>query len=273
MAVVAYSWMMLLAADDLSEIDAKLLDRRYDEVVVVTTHNAMANAADGYYFPNQSRSIPQQLAAGVRGLMLDVHRHRGRPELIHGYAALGHRPLVAGLQEIDAFLRQNRQAVVTLILENYVTAKELEQAFRDAKLLGRCHVQDPGKPWPKLREMVRRDRRLVVFTDREGGERPWLLKTWDHAWETPFAAKQVKDLSNRKNRGRGGAPLVIFNHFLTRAVGAEPLARQANEPEVLRKRLADFQQQYGRRPNFVTVDFFEIGGPVPLVAKLNGLKP
>jgi hypothetical protein len=53
---------------------AALCDRRVDEVTFVGTHNAMA-AADlpDWLFPQQERSIPGQLADGVRALLLDVH--------------------------------------------------------------------------------------------------------------------------------------------------------------------------------------------------------
>ena len=33
--------------------DRALLDRRYDQVTVLMTHNAMSNRAEGWLFPNQ----------------------------------------------------------------------------------------------------------------------------------------------------------------------------------------------------------------------------
>ena len=48
-------------------------ERRLDEVVFPTTHNSMGSPdSPRWMFPNQSASIRQQLADGIRGFMLDV---------------------------------------------------------------------------------------------------------------------------------------------------------------------------------------------------------
>jgi len=53
---------------------AELCDRRLDQVVFPTTHNAMS-AADipSWMFPSQNKGIPEQLEAGVRGFLIDAH--------------------------------------------------------------------------------------------------------------------------------------------------------------------------------------------------------
>jgi len=51
-----------------------LCDRRVDEVVFATTHNAMSNVdMPGWMFPQQNGSIQEQLQVGMRGLLIDVH--------------------------------------------------------------------------------------------------------------------------------------------------------------------------------------------------------
>jgi hypothetical protein len=53
---------------------ADLCDRRLDEVVLPATHNSMSAAArPGWFFANQTRPIPRQLADGIRLLMIDPH--------------------------------------------------------------------------------------------------------------------------------------------------------------------------------------------------------
>ena len=67
------------AALDEAEITAcnglqALCDRRLDEVVLPGTHNSMSSAdRPGWFFANQIRPIPRQLADGIRFLMLDPH--------------------------------------------------------------------------------------------------------------------------------------------------------------------------------------------------------
>ncbi len=50
----------------------ELCDRRLDQVVFPTVHNAMANAADGFLNANNGPSVEAQLSAGIRGLLIDA---------------------------------------------------------------------------------------------------------------------------------------------------------------------------------------------------------
>ncbi|MEA2194745.1 MAG: hypothetical protein QOG42_1179 [Solirubrobacteraceae bacterium] len=53
---------------------ADLCDRTLDEVTFPSTHNSMSAATEpGWLFANQNDGIPAQLAAGVRGLLIDTH--------------------------------------------------------------------------------------------------------------------------------------------------------------------------------------------------------
>jgi len=64
----------------------------------------MSNADDGWVNPNQYHGISQQLADGVRGLMLDTHYFEEQAYLCHALCQLGAQPLVDGLAEIRDFL-------------------------------------------------------------------------------------------------------------------------------------------------------------------------
>jgi hypothetical protein len=63
---------------------AALCDRRVDQVAFLATHNAMAAADEpGWFFAAQDVGISQQLADGVRALMIDTHYGISTP---HGVA-------------------------------------------------------------------------------------------------------------------------------------------------------------------------------------------
>jgi hypothetical protein len=51
----------------------ELCDRRLDRVVLPATHNAMSAPAPGKFSSQQDRPISDQLADGVRGLLIDTH--------------------------------------------------------------------------------------------------------------------------------------------------------------------------------------------------------
>lgn len=246
-----------------------LLDRRYDQAAYLVTHNAMSNRAEGWLFPNQSFGLTRQLAEGVRGLMLDVHTVNGRPYLVHNKPLLGKRPLLEGLKEIARFLKSHPQAVVTIIFESYVPSKAMRQAFRDAGLLALLHHQQRKDAWPTLKTMIKRKKQLVVFTDRGGGDWPGYHDVWSFCQETHFSVKRVADFSYRRNRGRADNGLMILNHFLTNPIASPSLARRANAASILEPRVLKCQAATRYFPNFIVVDFYEIGAARRIVKRLN----
>lgn len=250
----------------------ELCARRFDQVVYPTTHNAYSTVAEGFGAPNQMRSLTQQLRDGVRGVMLDVHDERGRPMLCHGTCLVGKRLLAEGLCDLRRFLDENPREVLTIIFESYVSAAAVEGAFRSAGLLDTVYAHPMGTPWPTLETMISTGKRLVVFTDREGGRLPWYHDVWDFAWETPFAATTPAELDTcRANRGTRGNPLFIFNHFLTAPLASPELARMVNFNPFLVNRARRCQQETNAVPNFVTIDYYELGDLFAAVRTLNGL--
>ncbi len=249
-----------------------LCDRRYDEVAVVTTHNAFANIARRYLAPNQRFDLADQLRDGVRGLMLDTYDQEGVAFLCHGDCSFGERPLIDGLRDVADFLDADPRAVVSIIFEAYITPEATEAAFTEAGLIDRLHAQVPGEPWPTLGEMIAADRRLVVFTDRPGGP-AWHHDVWAHAVETPFSVQHVDDFDCSANRGTVGHRLLILNHFITDPVAFEHRAAEANAADVLGPRALACRDAFGQQPVFVTVDFYDRGAAFAVVDQLNGLPP
>jgi len=248
-----------------------LCDRRFDEVVFATTHNAMASEEDGFVPPNHRFRLWRQLEDGVRGFMLDVHPgDDGTPLLCHGFCRLGQRPLVDGLRDLRVFLECHPTDVVAIIFESYVPEAAIEAAFAESGLLRLVHPQDTDSPWPTLRAMIAADERVVVFTDDRDARLPWHLYSYDHAWENPYAATSPDTLSCAEDRGDRSRPLWIFNHFLTAPVGRVDLAEQINHDPFFSDRIARCRADAaGDLPNFVTVDFYDVGDLFPIVDTLN----
>jgi hypothetical protein len=250
--------------------DPALCARRFDEVAYATTHNAMSNAADGWGAPNQEHGIERQLADGVRGFMLDVHDFDGAPTLCHGPCQLGQRPLVDGLRAIDRFLACNPREVVTLILESYVPAAAIAQAFDDSGLAARTRAQPLGEPWPTLASMIDADERVVVLTDAPEPDAPaWYLDQFAYAWQNPYAATSPDELSCAVDRGSSDNALFVLNHFLTNPVAMQKLAEQVNFDPFFVDRVRACEAESGRLANFITVDFYATGDLLDVVRALN----
>lgn len=249
----------------------QLCDRRFDEVAYATTHNAMSNVEDGFAGPNQQVSVVHQLEAGVRGLMLDTHYDGGVAYLCHALCALGKRPLVTTLGELRAFLESHPYEIVSIIFESYVSANDTRLAFEAAGLMPYVHSQGVSDPWPTLREMIASDRRLVVFTDNAGGTYGWYHNVWSYAFETHYSFTTPADLSCTPNRGNPANRLFILNHFLTSVFGSPTLANQINHDPLFIDRANQCAAENSSLPNFVTVDFFDIGDVLAVVDALNGV--
>ena len=248
---------------------SQLCDRAYDEVAYATTHNAYSNATDGFIGPNQEFAVPRQLSDGIRGLMLDAYILDGEVVQYHGLPDLGTYPLVTTLNEIREFMEANPREVVTLIFESYVDGDEIAGVFEEAGLVDLAHSQSTDAPWPTLGEMIEDGKRLVVFTDLDGGARDWYLPVWDFAFETNYSFAEPEDLSCDPNRGNPENSLFILNHFLTQTFGSEELAEQVNFNPLLEDRIEECALRNDRLPNFVTVDFYNIGDTLADVAALN----
>lgn len=246
-----------------------LCGRRFDRVAYATTHNGMSNADDNWIAPNQTHGIERQLRDGIRGLMLDTHEYRRDTWLCHGDCLFGKRLLADGLCAITRFLDENPGEVVTLIFESYISADQAEEAFRRSGLIDYVHAHPLGAPWPTLGEMVSRDERLVAFSAREGGARPWYHDYFAHAFENPYAARTPGELSCAVDRGSASNSLFVLNHFLTAPLADIELARMINPDPFFTNRVRQCTAERGRPPNFVTVDFYDVGALMPVVEALN----
>ena len=261
-----------------------LCDRRYDQVAYATNHNAHSIWPNIRVFWNQDRSLPDQLADGIRGMMLDVYSDGGG-QLCHARCANGYISLSDGLGEIKNFLGANRNEVVTLIFESYMYPRDLVDAFRAADLERYAYTYN-GSRWPTLREMITSNKRLVVFVnnlEKEDGSgvlyhpldpvsggfvgAPWLHSQWRHGSETPYSYSSLSGFGADNpgycavDRGVTNG-LFVLNHFIT---PANALAAAAvNRSGFLQPSARYCQALRNRLPNFVTVDFYNyfLGGSV-----------
>lgn len=258
----------------------ELCGRPYDRVSYATTHNAFNHAygQGQYLFPNQQWPVGRQLEDGVRALMLDVHEyngfnpaHEGEIWVCHSVCWAGGEPLIDVLGVIRAFLDSHPYEVVTIIFENYVEAPAVVSAFDWSGLTPYAYALPAGASWPTLGELISANKRLVVFTDSYGGSPSWLMPVWDHAVEVNYSYQHRSDMTCAYNRGNPNNSLFIFNHFLTYPLGARRLAFQVNFNPFLINRANQCWAETGKLPNFVTLDFYDLGDLFETVDSLNGV--
>ncbi len=253
---------------------AHLCDRRFDAVAYPMTHNAYSTQADGYIAPNQYLSMAQQLQDGIRAMELDIYSYQGQTVMCHGTGGAclvgGSRSLVDGLVDIRNFLDANLGEIVALHFEAFVSQEDAAAAFAQAGLLGYTHVPNIGEPWPTLRKMIERGERLVVLTTDPTGGYPWYRFNWDFTFTTPYEAFAIANFSCDFLSGAPWATLFQLPHFLTQFGPAPLAAPTVNANPFFLGRVLECEGARNHFPNFVSVDFYDVGDLFEVVAHLNG---
>ena len=243
-----------------------LCNKRYNEVAYLTTHNAFNSKQDRYLFPNQKSNIAEQLNNGVRGLMIDVYDDNGSTVVYHAYKFLGSQLLSVYLNDIKYFLDNNPNEILTIILETYTSSNAIENEINKAGLLKYLHTQDVNSLWPKLQTMIDSNKRLVILSDKNDAneKQNWYHYMWNFAVENKYG-----EINCEFNRGNPENNLFIFNHFITSLTGNKENANKVNSFKYLMNHITNCKDLKNKFPNFITVDFYEIGESIDVVSKLN----
>ena len=261
---------------------AELCGRRYDEVTFAGTHDAYASRAYGYEAADQSRTLTEQLADGVRVLhfeMLPNLPDYDQALLCHSFCPLGQRPLADALAEVKAFLDAHPTEVLTLLTESsLLTTDVIAKGFDASGILPIVRTQPRGAPWPTLGEMIASGQRVVVFyadlsaAPQGGPSYAWMHDRFGFTWETPWDNEKVADFARcDADRGRRENPLYVVDTYLEdMPIQTPENAARVNANPFLMQRLAWCRKTTGARPNFAMVNYEEVGDVMRDVDVLNG---
>jgi hypothetical protein len=285
----------------------ELCDRPYDEIVQAATHNSMSSPDVVHVWPEHDGDIAAQLDAGVRVLLIDTHywtplrsvealaerapdlpttvvervyeragplaEGRQGTFLCHNHCVFGGVPFVDALVDIRVFLERNPGEVVTLIIQDAITPEDTARDMDLAGLSPYLHVSDPERGWPTLGEMVDAGTRLVVFAEEAGPPPAWYANAFEAMQETPFLALSPDQLSCQPNRGDPDATLFLMNHWVQRIAPDRVDSTIINEQSFIVDRARECAALRRQLPNFIAVNFFNIGALVEAVDELNGVGP
>jgi hypothetical protein len=257
-----------------------LCDRAYDQVAFPGTHNAYSTVDENFGAPDQTHTMTRQLDDGVRVLHLEIQAFDDDLYLCHSVCQIGNKLLVDGFTEIAKWVDAHPRDVVTLLMETTgVSADEVADRLERAHLYRRLHAQIPGAPWPTLRQLIDGGDRVVAFLAAPvptiGATPPKLLDRWSWTWETPWNNQTLDDFSRcDADRGdMGNAIYVVDTYLEDEIVPTAEHAAMVNYNPFLLDRLQHCQGATGRLPNFVMVNYYEVGDLFADVDVLNGFAP
>ncbi len=221
---------------------------------------------------NRLRSLlnPRQLRlanrlAGPIGLG-SVGGGEPEPYLCHSACELGATPLVPVLRTYREFLERNPGEVLVLLLEPSITPRDTKQAFRDAGLLRYAAALDRGRPLPTLGQLVRAGRRVVVFSERDGGALPWYHDAQAFIQDTRLGARGPAQLSCARRRGHPESPILMLNDWLD--VFPPPVSANGriNGAKAIVARARRCAERRGLSVGLIAVDHYDRGADGGVVA-------
>ncbi|MCO4764223.1 MAG: hypothetical protein KC502_22110 [Myxococcales bacterium] len=264
---------------------AKLCGRTLDKVVFPSTHNAMSNKADGWHFPNQNKNLSSQLKDGIRGFLIDTHKHTDvlHPKttswLCHSSCLLGSIKLVDALTIFSDFLAAHPNEVLIFVVQDALTTADFVTEMKASGLDKYVYTHKQGASFPTLAKMIAANTRLLVTTENKGGPPGWVHRFADVGFDTPYSFKSMEQLqtssgakdSCKKFRGTDGAPVFLMNHWVASVLPDVTWSTKANDKAVILKRAKRCGDKHGRLPTLIAVDHYDIGGLFEAVDELNGL--
>jgi hypothetical protein len=282
----------VLAVSGAAAEQAKPLDENlrynFNLYTWLTAHNAFDTSHE--MFPNQSMTMTQQLDYGVRGLMLDLWEvgEKKSVRLCHGGTCLGEVFATELNKTILPFLRANKNAVITLHLEDYTSRQALANALAQVPDLAQFTFKPDSWPssesqdWPTLEEIIASGQRLLIFTLNNGNsgdfpvgggvahvmrsdqgtvENYWSLGdtifTHDRSCKTRWGSVPL-DTKSVAWSGKKWARLFTMNHFHGAAFRSHSASDNAFND--LSSRVQDFCAPAAKRnPNYLALDHVDQG--------------
>ena len=219
-----------------------------------------------------ARELDAPALAAARRLGPSLTRGRPGPRdiwLCHTLCELGATRFTDTLEDMRRFLAREPQNVVVLFLENYVTDEDMAEAFRETGTADMALALDRGEPLPTLGEMIRADKRLLVFTENRAEGVPWLNYGFEWVQDTPLKAERPQDLNCRPSRGTEDSPILMLNHWIDRFPPPLSGNRQILRERFLTRQIRRCERERQMPASFVAVDYYDQGTLVNVARRIN----
>ena len=220
-------------------------------------------------------SLPPKILAAVERLAgsLGLRAEEGGERelfLCHSVCELGAVRMVDELEVIRDFLDENPGEVVILFIEPYVEPAEIESVFEEAGLIDQVATIERGVPLPTLGELVRDDRRVIVFTERDAdGTVPWYLDGFSFVQDTPLGADRARPAHLRSQPRRSRQPAADAQPLGRRLPAAARRQRRLPDPQGDPRPGAALRAERGLPVSLIAVDHYDLGDLVDSVERLN----
>ncbi|KAI6709169.1 hypothetical protein JHW43_008306 [Diplocarpon mali] len=280
-----------------------LCNRNYNNITHMGTHNVAFLRDSTTSFStagNQFYNATVALSAGIRLLQSQVHDENGTLQLCHtSCSLLNGGTLEAWLADIKVWMDANANEVVTILLVN----ADGQEASAYGSVFAASGISDYGftpsstsamSTWPTLQTLIDANTRLVTFIASIDYDTayPYLLPEFSYVFENPYDVTNPSGFNCTVDRptslstGTGSAAvssgyMSLMNHFayanaLGISVPAISLIENTNNPSAngsgtLGTHSEQCTSEWGGKPTFILVDFFNVGPAITAADNLNGI--
>lgn len=177
------------------------------------------------------------------------------------------------------WMAKNPHDILVLELEDRTKDyAKITAIFKETGMFDMLLAQPKDKPWPTLEQMIKTNKKLVVFISsyNPGPEYPWLLNIddfkpwlmqWDFSGSDYFVsgkydpAKEFRKgtESTKASQDTVGNWIFTAPHAITVGLsGTKEMARVINKQSVVEKRLVNLMNTTGHIINSISVDFYHL---------------
>lgn len=282
-----------------------LCNKKYNDITHLGAHDIafLRDSSTGFSISgNQFYNATIALSAGVRLLQAQVHNENGVLELCHtSCSLLDGGPLQTFLSDIKFWMDNNPNEVVTLLLvnsDNNSTA-EFGSTFSASGIdkygYAPSSITGPISTWPTLQTLISTNTRLITFIASIDYSKtyPYLLPEFNYVFETAFSVTSLSGFnctldrpSSLTSSGASAAVksgyLPLQNHFVDTveafSVQIPDISNisTTNSPSLnttgsVGTEASKCLQEWGVKPVFILVDFWNVANPLQAVDVLNGV--
>lgn len=249
---------------------------------------------------NQFYNATVALSAGIRLLQAQVHNSSGTLELCHTTCTLlDAGTLESFLADIKTWMDANTNEVVTLLLVNSddQDASAFGTVFESSGISTYGYTptstSGPISTWPTLQTLITANSRLITFiaSITYDSTYPYLLDEFDFVFETTFGVTSLSGFNCTLQRPTtldsstsaiSSGYMGLINHFADTAeafgISIPDVSDidTTNSPKTnttgsLGTNGAECESEWGIKPTFMLVDFWNVGPSIETADNLNGI--
>ncbi|KAK0118500.1 hypothetical protein ONS95_007391 [Cadophora gregata] len=283
-----------------------LCNRNYNNITHMGAHDVafLRDSSTGFSTSgNTFYNATVALSAGIRLLQAQVHDSNGTLQLCHSSCSLlDGGTLESWLSKIKIWMDANPNEVVSIILVNSDSFKvsEFGTVFQASGISTYGYTpasRSAMATWPTLQTLITANTRLVTYITNIDYDTtfPYLLPEFTYMFETHFEVTSstgfncTVDRPSSLSSGTGASAISsgymsLMNHFqydemaFGITIPAISAIETTNSPATnttgaLGTHAVQCNSEWGNKPTFVLVDFFNVGPAVRVADTLNGITP